>query len=134
MHTQRAALEDTAQQFSKEDLPIYVPLNLWYYLFFAFQPLRWVCTDACLMVLSVFLITKEVETHFHMVIGHLYIIFCEVLVQVFCPYFCWVLFVFFKLIYKSYIYSLNLSSLFYMYISYISMKFSLTLWIASPIS
>lgn len=58
----------------------------------------------CLMVLSAFLITKEVETHFHMVIGHLYIIFCEVLVQVFCPYFCWVLFVFSKLIYRSYIY------------------------------
>lgn len=67
-------------------------------------------SGVCLMVLSVFLITKEVETHFHMVIGHLYIIFCEVLVQVFCPYFCWVLFVFFKLIYRSYIYSLDLSS------------------------
>lgn len=81
-------MEDTAEQFSKEDLPIYVPLNLWYYPFFSFQPLRWVRSGVCLMVLSIFLITKEVETHFHMVIGHLYIIFYEVLVQVFCPYFC----------------------------------------------
>lgn len=88
MHTRREALEDTAEQFSKEDLPIYVALNLWYYLFFSFQPLRRVHTRVCLMVLSIFLITKEVETHFHMVFGHLYIIFCEVLVQVFCPYFC----------------------------------------------
>ena len=41
MHTQRAALEDVAEHFPKEDLPIYVPLNLWDCLFFSFQPLRW---------------------------------------------------------------------------------------------
>ena len=87
MHTQRAAFEDIAEQFSKEDVPICVPLTLWYGLYFSFQPLWWVSSGISLMVQFVFLIPKEVGVHLHMVIGHLYIILREVLVQVFCPYF-----------------------------------------------
>ena len=63
-------------------------------------------SDWCevVVLICIYLIISDVEHFFHVLIGHLYIFFGKISVQVFCPFFHWVVGFFAVELYKLFVY------------------------------
>ena len=56
------------------------------------------------VLICISLIISDVEHFFHVHVGHLYIFFREMSIQVFCPFFHWVVCFFAVEVYKLFVY------------------------------
>ena len=56
------------------------------------------------VLICISLIIRDVEHFFHVIVGHLYIFFREMSIQVFCPFFNWVVGFFAVELFKLFVY------------------------------